>query len=116
MRRGATRLVNGSAICSGASQTVEGVAVQPNPQTHRFDGGVVCRASRHYGIPARSERSLATGILFNIGLQAFQEYNPVRAETYPRSGVPRTSGKARLYRYRTFGDDAALFLLDERSF
>ena len=54
--------------------------------------------------------------LFKNGLQAFQEYNPVRNETYPPSTDPRTSGKARLYRYRTFGDDAAMFLLDARSF
>jgi phosphodiesterase/alkaline phosphatase D-like protein len=54
--------------------------------------------------------------LFATGLEVFQEYNPVRRETYPDSGDPRTSGKARLYRYRTFGSDAAMFLLDQRSF
>lgn len=54
--------------------------------------------------------------LFATGLEAFQEYNPVRKEAYPDSSDARTSGKARLYRYRTFGSDAAMFLLDQRSF
>ncbi len=54
--------------------------------------------------------------LYRNGVRAFHEYNPIRAETYPPSADARTSGKPRLYRYRTFGDDAALFLLDARSF
>ena len=54
--------------------------------------------------------------LYKIGLQAFQEYMPIRPETYGETGDPRTAGKTRLYRFRTFGSDAAIFVLDERSF
>jgi alkaline phosphatase D len=54
--------------------------------------------------------------LFKNGLQAFQEYMPIRAETYGDTGDPRTVGKPKLYRFREFGSDAALFLIDERTF
>jgi phosphodiesterase/alkaline phosphatase D-like protein len=50
------------------------------------------------------------------GIQAFQEYNPVLATTYGATGDPRTAGKPELYRYQTFGSDAAMFVLDTRSF
>lgn len=54
--------------------------------------------------------------MFEYGLKAWKEYNPVREETYGNTGDPRTSGEDKLYRYRTFGKDAALFMLDARSF
>ena len=54
--------------------------------------------------------------LYENGLQAFQEYNPLNDEFYDDTGDPRTAGERRLYRFRTFGDDAAIFVLDARSF
>lgn len=54
--------------------------------------------------------------LFEDGLQAFQEYNPIRDEFYGNTGNPRTDGERRLYRYNTYGSDAASFVLDLRSF
>jgi 3-phytase/alkaline phosphatase D len=73
--------------------------------------------------PATDPRFLPSGVpyinetpLFNNGLQAFQEFNPLANEYYGRTGDPRTEGKRRLYRYRLFGKDAAMFLLDARSF
>jgi phosphodiesterase/alkaline phosphatase D-like protein len=54
--------------------------------------------------------------LYENGLQAFQEYNPLRDEFYRTTGDPRTEGEGKLYRYNTYGSDAATFLLDTRSF
>lgn len=54
--------------------------------------------------------------LYGNGLQAFQEYNAVRDEYFGATADPRTAGKRKLYRARTFGGDAALFMLDARSF
>lgn len=54
--------------------------------------------------------------LFTNGLQVFQEYNPLRNETYGDTGERLTANKQKLYRYRTFGSDAAMILLDARSF
>jgi phosphodiesterase/alkaline phosphatase D-like protein len=54
--------------------------------------------------------------LYRRGVQAFHEYNPLWAEFYGDVGDPRLDGKRKFYRYRTFGQDAALLLLDARSF
>jgi phosphodiesterase/alkaline phosphatase D-like protein len=54
--------------------------------------------------------------LFRNGLQAFHEYNPLRVERYDDSVSARFAGKFKLYRQRTYGLDAAFFLLDARSF
>jgi phosphodiesterase/alkaline phosphatase D-like protein/predicted AlkP superfamily pyrophosphatase or phosphodiesterase len=54
--------------------------------------------------------------LFENGLQAFQEYNPLRDLTYKTPGDTRTDGERQLYRVNTFGSDAATFVLDARSF
>jgi 3-phytase/alkaline phosphatase D len=54
--------------------------------------------------------------LYENGLQAFQEYNPVRDEFYGQTGDARMAGERKLYRYNTFGSDAATFVLDARSF
>ncbi|MBC7781472.1 MAG: alkaline phosphatase D family protein [Proteobacteria bacterium] len=53
---------------------------------------------------------------FADGLEAFTDYNPVRPEYYGATGDARTANKRKLYRYRKFGRDAAMFLLDSRSF
>lgn len=54
--------------------------------------------------------------LYENGLQAFQEYNPIRDEFYGQTGDARTDGERKLYRYNTYGSDAATFVLDARSF
>ncbi len=53
---------------------------------------------------------------FEAGLRAFQEYHPLRDEFYAPESEARFAGRRRLFRERRFGDDAALFLLDARSF
>lgn len=54
--------------------------------------------------------------LFENGMQAFQEFNAIADEFYSGTGDDRMEGERRLYRARTFGRDAAIFLLDNRSF
>ena len=54
--------------------------------------------------------------LFENGLQAFQEYNPLRDEFYGETGDEVTAGERKLYRFNTYGSDAATFVLDSRSF
>lgn len=55
-------------------------------------------------------------VLFENGMQAFHEYNPIREEFYGDTGDARTAGKRKLYRFRRFGNDAAMFMVDARSF
>ncbi|MGK7951779.1 MAG: phytase [Xenococcaceae cyanobacterium] len=54
--------------------------------------------------------------LFENGLQTFQEYNPLRDEFYGETGDEVTAGERKLYRFNTYGSDAATFVLDSRSF
>ncbi len=54
--------------------------------------------------------------VFEASLQAFQEYFPLENEFYGETGDPRTANEQQLYRYNTFGSDAAIYVLDVRSF
>jgi alkaline phosphatase D len=81
--------------------------------TNDFAGGAPAASDPRFGT--------TTGLindtpLFETGVQAFQEYNPVRNEFYENTGDPRTEGEQKLYRANTYGKDAAVFVLDARSF
>ncbi len=54
--------------------------------------------------------------VYENGLQAFQEYNPISDQFYGATGDSSTAEERKLYRYNTFGSDAATFVLDARSF
>lgn len=54
--------------------------------------------------------------LFENGLQAFQQYNPIQDQFYGQTGDAKTAGEHKVYRYNTYGKDAATFVLDARSF
>lgn len=53
---------------------------------------------------------------FGNGMQAFREFMPVQNQQYGATGDPVTANRAKLYRYNTYGNDAATFVLDTRSF
>ncbi|MGB0385995.1 MAG: alkaline phosphatase D family protein [Ardenticatenaceae bacterium] len=66
-----------------------------------------------------SEGLINDTALYENGLQAFQEYNPLRDEFYGaevEDGDGRMDGERKLYRYQTYGSDAAVIILDNRSF
>ncbi len=86
--------------------------------TNDFAGGVP---------PANSPQKLnlfgdaTTGFVndtpaFDDALRAMLDYFPRREITYGDTGDPRTAGEQQLYRFNTFGSDAALYILDVRSF
>lgn len=54
--------------------------------------------------------------LYETGLEAFIDYNPINSTVYTDTGDPRTANEQKLYRYRTYGSDAAFFVVDARSF
>ncbi len=54
--------------------------------------------------------------LYETGTQAFVEYNPISSQFYTDTGDLRTANEQKLYRARTYGNDAAFFVLDARSF
>lgn len=54
--------------------------------------------------------------LYRNGMQVFFEYNPLRDTVYENTGDDRMEGRPKLYRYQTYGEDAAVIMLDARSF
>jgi phosphodiesterase/alkaline phosphatase D-like protein len=81
--------------------------------TNDFAGGAPAASDPRFGT--------TTGLindttLYENGVQAFQEYNPIRDEVYGNTGDSRTAGEQKLYRANTYGKDAAVFVLDARSF
>jgi alkaline phosphatase D len=65
---------------------------------------------------ATTEEFINDTALFEDGLQAFEEWNPTLEETWVGTSDPSMEGERKLYRTRTFGSDAAIFVLDTRSF
>jgi phosphodiesterase/alkaline phosphatase D-like protein len=53
---------------------------------------------------------------FNNGLQAFWDYHPVRELRYGQTHDYTTAHRRKNYRFNAYGSDAAIFLLDARSF
>jgi 3-phytase/alkaline phosphatase D len=75
------------------------------------------------GAPSSSDNRFPAGFDFindtpryDNGMQAFQEFNPLRDETYGALADPRMAGERKLYRFNTYGSSAATFVLDARSF
>ena len=54
--------------------------------------------------------------LYANGLQAFHDYQPIEQRTWSGTGDDRVDGAPDLYRTQNYGDDAAVFVLDARSF
>lgn len=79
-----------------------------------FAGGA--HPSTDSRFPYSTEQFINETALYAAGLEAFHQYYPIREEFNDIGGDPRTSEKRRLYRARQFGSDAAIFMLDARSF
>ncbi|MEM7758364.1 MAG: phytase [Cyanobacteria bacterium P01_A01_bin.40] len=54
--------------------------------------------------------------VYEDALQAFQEYHPLKEKFYGETGDDRTANERQLYRFNTYGSDAAFAILDSRSF
>jgi phosphodiesterase/alkaline phosphatase D-like protein len=54
--------------------------------------------------------------LYANGLQAFNEFNAIDNRTYSGTGQDLFDGAPDLYRYNTYGSDAAVIVVDARSF
>jgi 5'/3'-nucleotidase SurE len=81
--------------------------------TNDFAGGAPASSDERF---PETEGLINDTQLFENGLQTFQEYNPLRDDFYPQSSDERTDGERQLYRYNTYGNDAAVMVLDTRSF
>jgi phosphodiesterase/alkaline phosphatase D-like protein len=78
-----------------------------------FAGGAPVTTDRRF--PETSGRINDTARYEN-GLQAFQEFHPLHSLFYGDVGDERLAHERQLYRYQTYGRDAAVIILDSRSF
>ena len=53
---------------------------------------------------------------YQDAMQAYREYHPVRSEVWNTPADDRMDGEMKLYRQADYGSDAAVFVLDTRSF
>ena len=83
-----------------------------------FAGGTPAASDPRFGGSPLGAGRVNESALYRTGLAAFQAYMPLAALRY--GAVPGDDGRMRgapdLYRYRTFGDDATLYVVDMRSF
>ncbi len=77
-----------------------GELVTSDPRFDRFRVGELVRQSA----------------LYYNGIQAFQEYNPIQNQYYDGTGDASLDNTYKLYRYNTYGSDAATYVLDARSY
>ncbi len=87
--------------------------------TNDFEGGqnLATASAAKQALYGATSGLINDSPLYEIGLQAFQEYNPLRDEFYSSSlADSRMAGERKLYRYNTYGSDAATYVLDARSF
>lgn len=57
-----------------------------------------------------------TSTLYQNGLQAFQDYQPIENRVYSGTGEARFDGRPDLYRKQSYGLDAVMITVDARSF
>ncbi|HWL93095.1 MAG TPA: alkaline phosphatase D family protein [Phycisphaerae bacterium] len=102
-----------NALADLRSSTAVLVMIDDHEVTNDFAGAAPASADARFGEESGLINETA---LFETGLQAFHEYNPIREEFYGDTGEARFAGKRKLYRERVYGLDAAFFMLDARSF
>jgi 3-phytase/alkaline phosphatase D len=103
-----------NALADLRSLTASFAIIDDHEVTNDFAGGAPPSSdSRFAGEPGSYINETP---FYQAGLQAFHDFQPITERFHGSTGDPRTAGKRDLYRVRLYGSDAAVFLLDARSF
>ncbi len=102
-----------NAMADLRSSTAIYTSIDDHEVTNDFDGGAAPSSDPRFD---QNGAFINETDLYTNGLTAYSEYHPTFREAYRETGDPRTAWKRKLYRFRTFGKDAALMVLDARSF
>jgi len=109
----------GTGWVEARGSTAVFVTIDDHEVINDFAGGATISTDSRFTtfVPGDNPADLINdSTLYENGMQAFQEYNPIADEFYGSTGDPRTAGERKLYRNRQFGQDAAIYVLDNRSF
>lgn len=82
--------------------------------TNDFAGGAAPSSDPRFA--ATTETFINETELYRNGIEAFELFHPSRTRKYGGTGDARVDGRPDLYRTHRSGDDAAIFVLDARSF
>jgi phosphodiesterase/alkaline phosphatase D-like protein len=93
--------------------TISFATLDDHEVLNNFAGGAPAASSRYF---AENSGLINQTRLYRAGIGAFLAYQPAAVEVYGADADARMAGRPKLYRYRTFGSDGALFVLDMRSF
>lgn len=96
-----------------AATTATFSTIDDHEVTNDFAGGAPVATDPRF---ADGEGLINQSQLYQNGLQVFHEYNPIRERVYSNTGDARFDGRPDLYRHQRYGDLAATFILDARSF
>lgn len=109
---GSLESLNTFADLRGATTAL--ATIDDHEVTNDFAGGAaIASDDRFSGDPSALINDSA---LFEAGLQAFEEFMPIESRRFGDTGDARTAGEIDLFRVNTYGSDAAVFVLDTRSF
>jgi len=78
-----------------------------------FAGGALASSDPRFAGPGTYVNDTP---LFQNAVTAFEQYNAIQTKVYSGTGDPRLDGKPDLYRYDIHGSDAAIFMVDTRTF
>lgn len=95
------------------ASTISFATIDDHEVLNNFSGGAPASSSRYF---AENTGLINEARLYRVGVDAFLAYQPTRVERYGADADVRMVGRPKIYRYRTFGADAALYVLDMRSF
>jgi alkaline phosphatase D len=102
-----------NAIAAVRASTISFAILDDHEVLNNFAGGAPASSSRYF---AENTGLINETRLYRAGADAFLAYQPTVVERYGPEADARMVGRPKLYRYRSFGADAAIFLLDMRSF
>jgi len=103
-----------NALADLRASTALFATIDDHEVTNDFAGGADVSTDPLFNDP--SGTLINDSMLYETGLQAFFDYNPIVDERYAASSDPLTSGEYKLFRSRRYGDTAQLIVLDARSF
>jgi phosphodiesterase/alkaline phosphatase D-like protein len=102
-----------NSLAALRASTISFATLDDHEVLNNFAGGAPASSSRYF---AENSGLINETRLYRAGVGAFLAYQPTVVETYGPDADARMVGRPKLYRYRTFGADGALFVLDMRSF
>lgn len=104
-----------NAMADARASTLFYSVIDDHEVSNDFAGGAPVSSDNRFTADDK-DQLINTTTRYRNGMQAFMDFNPMRATYYPQIGDTLTDARPQFYRYQRFANDAALFITDARSF